>query len=266
MKKSFAFLLLLTVGMAAFAQQHKYQLPARQTPVTKKEKLTDVQTINDLTPLLWSSMYMPSNERYWLDQRRPGTFPQPANFVYPQDDYKQILNVVSVEITTISNGAKHTAKSNSDKLTAEQKNLLTNADLGSDVSITLKYQYKNKTDDQYGPRKQTVLCTGSVTVVPETEAEFPGGFKQLADYVNTHIVGDKTEKTGLQKIERAAVKFIITEEGKVTDARLVSSTNDAAIDKLILDAFTTMPNWKPATNSKGLKVKQQIYIPFSVGC
>lgn len=266
MKKSFAFLLLLTAGLAAFAQQHKYQLPQRQTPVTKKEKLTNLQTINDLTPLLWSSFYMPSNEKYWLEQRRPGTFPQPANFVYPQNDYKQILNIVSVEITTITNGTKHTAKSNSDKLTNEQKNLLTNADLGSDVSIALKYQYKNKTDDQYGPRKQTVLCTGSVTIVPENEAEFPGGFKQLADYVSTRIVGDKTEKTGLQKIERATVKFTVTEDGKVTNARLVNSTNDAAIDKLILDAFTTMPNWKPATNSKGIKVKQDVYIPFSVGC
>lgn len=266
MKKPFAFLFLLFAGLTVFSQQPKYQLPTRQTPVTKKEKLTDVQTINDLTPLLWSSLHIPSNEKYWLDQRRPGTFPQPANFVYPQDDYKQILNVVSVEITTISNGTKHTAKSNSNKLTAEQKNLLTNADLGSDISIALKYQYKNKTDDQYGPRKQTVLCTGNVTIIPEIEAEFPGGFKQLADYVNTRIVGDKTEKTGLQKIERAAVKFTITEEGKVTDARLVSSTNDAAIDKLILDAFTNMPNWKPATNSKGLKVKQQVYIPFGIGC
>lgn len=266
MKKILAILLLVAAGMAAIAQQQKYQLPARQTPVTKKEKLPAVQTINDLTPLLWSSLHMPSNEKYWLDQRRPGTFPQPANFVYPQEDYKQILNVVSVEITTISNGTKHTAKSNSDILTAEQKNLLTNANLGSDVSIAIKYQYKNKADDQYGPRKQTVLCTGSVTVVPETEAEFPGGFKQLSNYVTTNIVGDKTEKTGLQKIERAAVKFTITEEGKVTNATLVTSTKDAAIDKLILYAFNRMPGWKPATNSKGEKVKQEIYLPFGVGC
>lgn len=266
MKKTFAFLLLLIAGTAAFAQQQKYQLPARQTPVTKKEKLTDVQTINDLTPLLWSSFQIPSNEKYWLDQRRPGTFPQPANFVYPQEDYKQILNVVSVEITTTSNGTKHTAKSNSDKLTTEQKSLLASADLGSDVSIALKYQYKNKADDQYGPRKQTVLCVGRVTIVPETEAEFPGGFKQLSDYVNTRIVGDKTEKTGLQKIERASVKFVVDETGKITDAKLVNPTNDAALDKLILDAINTMPNWKPAANSKGEKIKQQVYLPFSVGC
>ena len=63
MKKILAILLLVVTGMAAIAQQQKYQLPARQTPVTKKEKLPAVQTINDLTPLLWSSLFIPSNEK-----------------------------------------------------------------------------------------------------------------------------------------------------------------------------------------------------------
>jgi|688.fasta_scaffold108047_5 TonB family protein len=37
------------------------------------------------------------------------------------------------------------------------------------------------------------------------------------------------------------VKFTVDETGKVVDARIARSTNDPALDKLLLDATKSMP-------------------------
>ena len=63
------------------------------------------------------------------------------------------------------------------------------------------------------------------------------------------------------------VKFTVDETGKVVDARITRSTNDPALDKLLLDATKSMPACKPEVVSKGMKVKQKFSIPFgNAGC
>ena len=59
------------------------------------------------------------------------------------------------------------------------------------------------------------------------------------------------------KMKIAELKFTIDEKGNVIDVHLSKSSNDAAIDKLILEAANKMPAWTPAMNYKGDKVKRE---------
>lgn len=266
MKNSIITLFLFLLYSTGFAQNSKYELPARQTPSVKKEKLTEAKLVTDLSPRLWSSMVLSSNERYYLDHRRAEEFPQPANYVYPQERYKQTIDYVSVDISVISNGKILRAKSTSDKLTTEQKNILNAADPGTNIRASIKFKYKDQTPDNFGPRNNIVEGVSTVTVVPETEAEFPGGFKQLSAYFIGNVINKVSDKNVSEKVQRATVKFTVNEEGQITDAKVEQTSTDTKIDKLLLDATNKMPRWKPAENSKGIKVKQQISIPFGVGC
>jgi TonB family protein len=267
MKNGTCTLLFLLAVFTGFAQKAKYTLPERQTPSATKEMLNQAQYINDISPMLWSSFSLGTSGRYYLDMRRPNMGPQAENYLYPQDNYKQIVNVFFVEITGTLSGKSVTAKSKSDKLTPEQKNILANADLGTDIAISLNYKYKNQQDDQFGPRDNVVEATTVITVVPASEAQFPGGYRQLSEYFAGNVISKVAEKDIEPKVKRAAVKFTVNEEGEVVDAQISRTSSDAQIDRLLLEAINKMPKWKPAVDANGVKVKQVVSIPFGVtGC
>jgi TonB family protein len=266
MKNSLLLPLLFLFCITGSSQNSKYHLPERQTAVTKKEKLKQAKLITDLTPLLWSTMGLPMNERYFLDHRRVNENPQPVNYVYPQERYKQTLKYVSVEISTTNNGKFISAKSNSDELTAEQKGILNTVDLGADIKVTVLYKYKDQNMDSYGLRNNIVEGVCFVTVVPETEAEFPGGWNQLSSYFVKNVVNQISDKKIADIVLQAVVDFTVTEDGEIVDAKISQTSSYAKIDQMILEAVNDMPKWTPALDSKGVKVKQHIKIPFGVGC
>ena len=105
-----------------------------------------------------------------------------------------------------------------------------------------------------------------VTIVPETEAEYPGGFEHLSSYVTESVINKISDKSTSENIQWAIVSFTVNEEGQVFDAKMSRSSSDIKIDKLLLDAINKMPKWKPAKNYLGLTVKQTFSIPFGGGC
>ncbi|MDB5283043.1 MAG: hypothetical protein JWO06_2118 [Bacteroidota bacterium] len=268
MKHNVVSLLLLLIVGTGFAQNRKYELPARDVPTVTKGMSGKAKYVTDLSPLLWSSLVIPQNERYYLDQRRVRDFPQPqpTNYLYPQEKYKLIIDYVEVEFSINSNGKTLSAKGTGDKLNSEQKKILNAADVGTDISVKIKFKYKNQANDEFGSRNKVVEGTAKVKVVPETEAEYPGGFNQLSDYFVENVINKISDKNGFEKVQRAELKFTVNEEGEIMDAKISRTSTDAKIDKLLLEATEKMPRWQPAENSKGVRVKQEICIPFSVGC
>ncbi len=260
------FLVLLFA--ITFSQNGKFEIPKRTNPTILKEMLSRAGNINDLSPLLWSSMQLQLSQDFWLGKRRPYNFSQPQteNFLYPQDDYKQILEVVFTEISVAVNGKTTVAQSTSDKLTVHQKNILNNADLGSDISVTIKYKYKNQTNDVWGSRNKIISGSTVVTIVPTIQAEFPDGWKKLSAYFSGNVFSKVSAKNISDKVPLATIKFTVNEEGKILNTQLVRTSTDKTIDKLLVEAVNKMPNWKPAVNSNGERVKQEISIPFGGGC
>lgn len=268
MKSNTLILVLFLLGVTGNAQTTTFQLPARQNPTVKKENLSKVVYVNDLSPLLWSSMALPLKGDFWLPQRRVNNFaqPQPENYLYPQDDYKQILDVVYLKIAAVCNGKTVAAVSTSDKLSTEQKDILNTADLSTDIHVTIRYKYKDQTKDSYGSRNKIVEGSTAVTIVPAIEAEYPGGLKQLSAYFAGNVLNKITEPAASDKIYQAVVKFTVNEDGQIINAKLARTSSDKHIDYLLMEALNKMPKWKPAENANGMKVKQEISIPFSAGC
>ncbi|MFN8286921.1 MAG: energy transducer TonB [Chitinophagales bacterium] len=267
MKNAIIFLLLLALSGTGTAQK-SYEIPKRLTPTVKEQTIANAQSINDLSPLLWQNLNLTSAERYWLTARRVNEAgPVADGYQYPQDKYSEVLDVVFTEITATVNGKTATAQANSDKLTAEQKTLLASATPGSDITIKLRYMYKDKRKDAYGKRDYAVQGDTKLTILPQVEAQFPGGKDELNTWFADKVIYKLPEVSLKERVERAIIKFTIAEDGKVLEPRLERSSGDEAIDQLLMQALYSMPQWQPAVNSKGVRIKQEVLIPFGFeGC
>jgi TonB family protein len=274
MKNTLLTLFLSILLIPAFSQNHAYSYRGRLTPTIKREKLNEATFICEIMPDFSRHFILPYDETVKLNDLLKLVNSPEGNYIYPQEnyfcpqeDYIKVIDYVSIEIVTISQGKTLTAESTNDALTAEQRNILNVADLGSDINIKIKYKYKNWAtyNNDYGDKIKEGLYR--VTLVPATEAQYPGGFKEMSKYFTENVLNKISGSIAREKFLDAILDITINEEGKIVDAKLSSSSKDPSIDKLILDAATKMPNWIPAKNTKGVKVKQVLRIPFGgEGC
>ena len=102
--------------------------------------------------------------------------------------------------------------------------------------------------------------------MPQTEAEYPGGFKQLSAHFKRQVAAKLNDKQIAEKLYQAVIRFTISADGQVQNPAIVKTTTDAQLDKLLLQAMQQMPDWKPSADAKGTKLKQEFTIPFSGGC
>ncbi len=225
MKTSLITLLLLSVLDAAFSQGLNFDIRGRYKLPIIKERLDAAKTMRDINPGYPSS---------WIT------------------DY------ISSAVLVTSRGKEMKAISSNDILSTEQLNLLKLVDLGTDIRIEIKYNDKNSITHKI----ENTSMNFTVTLVPEVEATYPGGFKVLKQYLKENAI-EKISSEGAKALENATVRFTINERGEIANAEVVLTSKDKNIDKLLLEAINKMPKWKPASNSNGIKVKQQF--EFTVG-
>jgi hypothetical protein len=258
MKKIIITLVSLLVFLPGFSQSFGDASNARPNPIIKQEKLKHVKLINDLSSRLWDSMILPHKERIELDERRKKNYAL-GYYAYPQGGYTLIIDYVSVVISAKSNGIVYTAESYGDELNEEQKKVILNADMGSDIGVNIKFRFKDLYKKGVADG-DIITAWGTITVVPETEAEFPGGYTGAATYVSKNVVKKMSEKE-----PQVTVSFTVNEQGKVVNPRLVGMRVDPKAEKLLQDAILKMPTWKPAKNSKGVIIKQEFNFQFGGG-
>jgi TonB family protein len=258
--KNSIIVLLLSITAQGFSQDYKFDYEGRMSPTVKKEMLAETWYTSDITPKLWHSLMMPHKDRDELEARRRVYYPL-GFFLYPLGGYDTVVDYVSVEISARRNGELFSASSRGDKLSSEQRDILISADMGSDIKIKIRFKYKKHKSDKKAIDDKIMEGDLSVTVVPATEAEYPGGYKQLSNYFSENIIKNLSEK-GIKDIRQAIVKFTVNEEGEVVNINLFTPSGDPKIEQLILNAINKMPKWKPAKNSQGVKVKQEFIIPF----
>jgi TonB family protein len=164
-----------------------------------------------------------------------------------------ITSYDSVEILATCNGKAMRAMSPNDALSTEQKNILKTIDMGGELFINVWYKFVNDFNNNIPENNQIHV---KFTVVPETEAEYPGGQEQLENYLKENAI-NKISETISKQFGKSVVIFTVDEQGETTKATISESSGDATTDKLLLDAINKMPKWKPAENSKGIKVKQE---------
>ena len=178
--------------------------------------------------------------------------------IIPEYPSAWITNYVSVEISSTCDGKSMKAVSTNPNLSKEQRRLVNSADIGSDIIIDIIYKSKNAVTENLENNKLHY----SISVVPEIEAVYSGGNQQMTQYLKENAI-NKIPKSKAEQFQITQIRFIVSEEGKITNAKVARTSDDTTIDKLLLEVINNMPNWKPAENSKGIKVKQDFV--FNVG-
>jgi TonB family protein len=169
-----------------------------------------------------------------------------------------ITDYVSMEISAIHSGKLMKAKSPNDVLSAEQKNILNTADIGTYIFVDVNYKYENAATHNMDNHTMHTW----VRVAPEIEAEYTGGLSAMKEYLKENGI-DKISEKGFGIFQQALISFTVDPNGNIAGAEISQTSGDAETDKVLLEAIGKMPKWKPAENSKGIKVKQEF--EFSVG-
>jgi TonB family protein len=262
MKNSVILFILILVYTAGFSQNYKFEYTGGINPKVNKEKLNKVNLVSEITPDLWRSMQLSYNTRRELDIHKNTDFTQVYSFSNQEFNYNNIVEYVSVEILTSSNGKIISSQSYGDKLTTAQKQILGNADSGTELDIKINFRFKNQASDKVNADSKVYSGTLTLVVIPETEAKYPGGYEKLSDFYTENIFKKVSDKSDFDKILMASVKFTVNEDGRITGAKMSKSSTDPQIDKLILEQTGKMPKWSPAKNSEGINIKQEFVIPF----
>lgn len=165
---------------------------------------------------------------------------------------------VSVEVSGYSNGKFLASTGSNEILNMDQKNILKSADMGSNVSVDVKYKTLNSVTGNIDLRNMSYI----LTVIPEKEAKYKGGEEQLKKYLKDNAIS-KVSNSGWEHNESAVIIFSISAQGNVSNVTMTISSGDTTTDKILLDAILKMPQWIPAQNAAGVKVQQEF--KFHVG-
>lgn len=169
-----------------------------------------------------------------------------------------VKDYVSVEVLTENNGKAVTAKGENQILTTGQRTILKRVQLGSEVQINVRYKNINAVTEQ--PENNDMVV--KLTVGPDIEAEFFGGYDELKKYLKDNLIDRIIENTPVEN-QKGKISFTIDPTGKLVDAEVSASSGDADLDNFLLEIFDKMPDWKPAQNTNGEKTKQRF--EFSMG-
>jgi hypothetical protein len=165
-----------------------------------------------------------------------------------------IQDFESITISTQQNGKDIIATNHDKTFSAEQKELLSNLDVNNSIRIKLRYRYINPVSGEPGYANSYLIAP----VVPDVEAQFPTGAKAMTAYLNENVLYKFNGTDTIKKAPPMQLSFVVNEEGKVTDAKVIGAIKaDEKFQNLLLEAFNNMPTWKPAENSAGTKVKQE---------
>ena len=218
-------LFLLLLMLPGFSKEPNYYVKGTYDRAVKKEVMTEAKLIRDLVP---------GYAKNW------------------------ITDIISVELLVTNNGKVMKADGKTEELNMQQKNLFNSVDLFSHIVINVKYRDENAATAKMDIREMHV----SLTVIPESEAEFVGGTEKMKKYLKESAINKIDELTEKYMLN-AIITFTVNEDGTIANAKISKSTGDPKTDDMLLAAINKMPKWKPAMNSNGVKVKQEF--EFRVG-
>lgn len=225
MNKTIFAVLPILMLTAGFSQELKYSVRTTQTKQVKQENLVSANSLSD---------------------------------VYPGYPASWISDYISTEIKTTHKGKSVVASGTNEQLSSGQKKILQSLDPGAAISITVKYLNLNPVTNLQQENKLQF----EVGLQLHSQAEFTGGSEGLNRYLS-EIPINRIPVSETKSFKGALIRFMVNEEGRITQAKVTQSSGNPDTDALLLKAINKMPRWKPAMDAKGKKVAQQF--EFSVG-
>lgn len=101
----------------------------------------------------------------------------------------------------------------------------------------------------------------AVVDVAEEDAEFPGGYDKLAEFIGTKLVyPDEAIELGVKG--RVTVRFVVEKDGTISNATVERPIAECpACNKEAVNVVNKMPKWVPAKNA-GRPVRLWVRIPI----
>ena len=214
-------ILILSIALLSrlgFSQELSYEIRSTHARCIKQEALRSPKRLSDLIACY------------------------PANWI---SSYR------SVEISVSHHGKEQTAISATDSLSMEQLEILNHASLSASISIRVNYDYRVPVT--HVMEHNTMLA--EMTIVPQHEAQYPGGQKKLIQYLKENSPPAPAAKSGER--QQLIIRFSIDEQGKVSHPEIRHSFGDTETDKQFLKLIQNMPDWKTAETPEGQKVSQE---------
>ena len=168
---------------------------------------------------------------------------------YPEDWVDSYLDT---KIQVTEDGQATSAMGNDGNLTPEQKQLIKQAKVGSELKLYVKYMPKNNLKNN--TKKEMDF---SYNILPAQLPEFNGGEDARQAYVDQAIIS-KLTPAQKEKLDLARVQFTITPDGSIHNPHILESSGDEDIDQLLLQAFEGMPAWLPARKIDGSPIDHAI--------
>jgi TonB family protein len=172
--------------------------------------------------------------------------------------YNSFMEYTFVELTANVDGKDLSITAPNQNLTVSQRKMLNAVDVGTEVRIKMKFRFKNKDQSSSEIRDMDY----SLVATPEVAAEFPGGSDEMTKFLQTNIL-DKLSEDAKTEISRAAVSFIVDENGQISKVKMIRTSANEELDIQLLEAVNKMPAWKPAQKTNGTTVRQEI--AFRIG-
>jgi hypothetical protein len=179
-----------------------------------------------------------------------------------RDSYKNVLLAVLHNDKDVRD-IKTSAIGQSKILNAAQLALLRSCDYSTNLRITALSQVKDVNTGMFEDDSLVYY----MTIIPETEAVFEGGFNALIEYLRESSK-DRVAIIEEDKVQPGKVFFTVTKNGTIENIKLVATSGYPSVDKELVRIVTRMPEkWNPALNSEGEKVDQEFVFSFgSMGC
>jgi TonB family protein len=246
-KKLLLGLLILSIGLAAYGF------------VKQKPHEADVEGVNDKVAPQESYYYVSARNK---KSASPSTLKNATSIAELIEYYPSswITGYDSVVVHTTSNGRQYSARSKDAELTAKQKELLSTADMFTDVVVYVKH----KTTNSITKEVEDADVTYKIYVRPETEAKFPEGMEGLQKYLKENSEAE-VAKLDTEMGFLAIVYFTINENGRAEDVEISESTKYKGVDDILLKVIKDMPSWSSAKDIDGKKVKQKFEFVFGFG-
>ena len=111
--------------------------------------------------------------------------------------------------------------------------------------------------------QKTVVSQSNQSIFDSVEQmpEFPGGMSALIDFLSSNIkYPEDAHKAGISG--RVTTRFVINEDGSVSDVVIVRSANPL-LDAEAIRVVSSMPNWTPGkVNGKAVKCRFTLPVTF----
>ena len=169
-----------------------------------------------------------------------------------------VRSYLAVEISAVQNGKLKKVIGESDLLNKEQKELIQNADAGTNMKVNIHYIPENNLKENEAKEMDFTF-----KVDPKIDAVYPGGQEALNEYLKINAI-NKITNGSFKGFDLSAIQFTINEDGEITNAQLFDSVfqsyKNKAVNDLLLEVIRKMPCWKPAEYANGIKARQQFVL------